>query len=184
LTLPGGRPELLLCAAHLPSKLWQTPVDQSSDATSFATVLAEAEYAVQHERTILVGDLNMNPYEDGIVMTTGLHAVMSRRIARKQIRKVKFESNLYFYNPMWAHFGERKAGHAGTYYYSNPKSRSDFWNIYDQVLIRPALLDNFRDEDLAIIHEDIVSGQSLLVDGIPNASSISDHLPFMFTLQI
>lgn len=96
-------------------------------AVNFGDELASAEEAIGHKRTILVGDLNMNPFDDGLVTTRGLHAVMTREIAQRPVRRVKFESNLYFYNPMWRHFGERESGHAGTYYYSSPKARADFW---------------------------------------------------------
>jgi hypothetical protein len=176
------RPEVLLCGVHFPSKLYQTPADQTHYATRFANLLAEAEDAAGHTRTVLVGDLNMNPYEDGVVFASGLHAVMTRRIANKLTRRVKFESNLYFYNPMWAHFGEKVEGHAGTYYYSSPKTRADFWNIYDQVLIRPALLPYFRDDDVQIICRCLADDVPLVTpEGIPH---ISDHLPVLFRLHI
>ncbi|MBN9121610.1 MAG: endonuclease/exonuclease/phosphatase family protein [Planctomycetes bacterium] len=135
LALPG-KDELLLCAVHFPSKLRQHPIDQTHFVTGrngFAAVLADAERIASHTRTILVGDLNMNPYDDAVVLAGGLHAVPTRRIALKESRRVKFESNLFFYNPMWAHFGERKQGHAGTYFYASPKARADYWNVYDQV---------------------------------------------------
>jgi hypothetical protein len=144
-------------------------------------VLASAE--AEHQRTILVGDLNLNPYEDGVVCDNGLHAVMTRALARKMTRTVKWESNLYFYNPMWSEFGERPEGFVGTYYFRCPDDRADFWNIYDQVLVRPDRLDYFKDEDLQIIHYDLESGVSLLRNGIPD-SRISDHLPILFRLQI
>jgi len=127
----------------------------------------------------------MNPYEDGVVMTTGLHAVMTRRIAVKETRRVKFESSQYFYNPMWSHFGEKQEGHAGTYYFATPKARADFWNIYDQILVRPSLLPYFRDEDVAILIRDQASGELFInPDGIPNSRDVSDHLPILFRLHI
>ena len=182
LALPG-RVEVLLCAVHFPSKLLQHTIDQSAFTMRFSAILAEAEKAVTHNRTVLVGDLNMNPYDDAVVSTTGLHAVMTRRIAQRETRTVKFESNLFFYNPMWSHFGEQKEGHAGTYYYASPKARADYWNIYDQVLVRPDLLPHFRDEDVSILWRDQAGGESLLMrDGRPNSRDISDHLPVLFRL--
>jgi hypothetical protein len=183
--LPALREEFLLCAVHFPSKLRQAPIDQTTFAFKFAEVLAEAEEVTGHTRTVLVGDLNMNPYEDGVVITAGLHAVMTRGIALKETRRVKFESNLYFYNPMWSHFGEKKAGHAGTYYYSTPKTRADFWNIYDQVMVRPALLPYFRDEEVQVLWRDDQTGLPLTSpDGIPVSDEVSDHLPVLFRLHL
>ena len=127
----------------------------------------------------------MNPYEDGVVGARGLHAVMTRAIARKETRTVKFESNLYFFNPMWAHFGEKQEGHAGTYYYSSPKERADFWNIYDQVLFRPELLPYFDNGDLRILHRDDEANESFLTPaGLPASVAVSDHLPILFRLRI
>lgn len=184
LALPT-RQEVLLCAVHFPSKLRQQPLDQTAFVTRFADVLLDAENAAGHNRTVLVGDLNMNPYEDGVVMTTGLHAVMTRRIAVRESRRVKFESNPYFYNPMWLHFGEKRPGHAGTYYYSTPKARADFWNIYDQVLVRPALLPHFRDEEVEVLWRDEAAGEPLIgADGVPNWRQVSDHLPILFRLHV
>jgi hypothetical protein len=184
LALPN-RMEVLLCAVHFPSKLRQERLDQTIYAVGFAKELERAEKAAGHTKTVLVGDLNMNPYDDGVVCTLGLHAVMTRAIAEKQTRTVKFESNLYFYNPMWYHFGEKAQGHAGTYYYGSPKTRADFWNIYDQVLVRSELLPYFRDEDVAILWRDIRSGTPLLKrDGRPDDETASDHLPVLFRLAI
>lgn len=184
LVLPN-RLAILLCVVHFPSKLWQDRSDQTAFAAEFGrTILAAAEMREQHARTILVGDLNMNPYEDGVVQYNGLHGVMTREIAQKEMRTVKFESNRFFYNPMWRHFGEQPAGHAGTYYYSSPKARADYWNIYDQVLVRPGLLPFFRDEELRILHHDAGSDLSLLQKGKPNHEEISDHLPVLFQLHI
>ncbi|OWK45812.1 hypothetical protein FRUB_02143 [Fimbriiglobus ruber] len=127
----------------------------------------------------------MNPYEDGIVMASGLHAVPTRRIACKEVRTVKFPSGTYFYNPMWSHFGEKLQGHAGSYFLESPKSRADHWNIYDQVLVRPELLPYFRDEDVQIIWHDPIGDRSLLgPDGVPNREEFSDHLPVAFKINL
>jgi hypothetical protein len=183
LVLPQ-REEILLCAVHFPSKQRQSAIDQTSYCQRFADILAEAESEANHTRTVLVGDLNLNPYEDGVVTTTGLHAVMTRNIARRETRRVKFQSNLFFYNPMWSHFGEKRAGHAGTYYLRSPKTRADFWNIYDQVLVRPVLLPYFRDEDVEILWRDVAGNVSFLTDGGRPREEISDHLPVLFRLDI
>jgi hypothetical protein len=176
---------MLLCVVHFPSKLRQAPVDQTIFAVNFSDTLARAEESVKHSRTLLVGDLNMNPYEDGLVATRCLHAVATREIARRPPRRVKYESNSYFYNPMWAHFGEQSEGHAGTYYYANPKARADFWNIYDQVLLRADLLPYFRNEDLQVLHKDVDANLSFLTPkGHPDREEVSDHLPILFRLHI
>ena len=58
-----------------------------------------------------------------------------------------------------------------------------FWNIFDQVLIRPDLLDLFRNEDLSILSNDGV--ESFLTErGLPDKTVASDHLPIIFKLDL
>ncbi len=55
--------------------------------------------------------------------------------------------------------------------------------MFDQVLIRPDLLDFFQIDSLKIITE--INGISLLSDfGRPNKSKGSDHLPILFSLNL
>lgn len=186
LQLPG-RTELLLCAVHFPSKLHQKNIDQTDFVVGkFAPILREAEETTLHKRTILVGDLNMNPYEDAVVTASGLHAVPTRKVALRDTRKInKAPSNRFFYNPMWKHFGENIEGRAGTYYFSSPKARADYWNIYDQVLVRPNLLAFFKDDDVKILSKDLTDNIPLIdSSGQPRADDISDHLPLLFRLHI
>jgi len=96
----------------------------------------------------------MNPFEDGIVGTIGLHAVMSQSIAMGNSRTVQGVDYPFFYNPMWGHFGDRNAGPDGTYYRSSAEHVNYFWNIFDQVLIRPELIDVFAKDELQILDHD------------------------------
>lgn len=114
-------PEFTLCMVHFPSKQYRTAADQTAFAADFSSKVLEP-VEKEHGRTVLVGDLNMNPYEDGMVQHNALHAVPTREIAARSRRTVKFESNRFFYSPMWKHFGESPHGHAGTYYLASPKS--------------------------------------------------------------
>lgn len=179
----GNMKDFLLIATHSISKLHHSPVSQSSDCRQLAKKIRNIEEAVGHSRTILVGDLNMNPFEEGLIVSDGLHAVMSRRIALKKQRKVRQEYYPFFYNPMWSHFGDANGESAGTYY-DGRYGRYDtiFWNIFDQVLIRPELCPMFQDEDLKILSED-GNERFLTGQGLPR-KSLSDHLPILFKLTI
>lgn len=123
----------------------------------------------------------MNPFEAGIVGAIGLHAVMSQSIARKGSRKIQGTDYPFFYNPMWGHFGDRNAGPDGTYYYQRAEQVNYFWNIFDQVLIRPELIDVFAKDELQILDHDGV--ESLVTpQNIPDSVNSSDHLPILFRL--
>ena len=104
LTLPA-RMEILLVAAHLPSKLYSSEDSQAFECVEFARTVREQEEKVGHQRTVVVGDLNMNPFEKGMVSANGLHAVMSREVAARMTRTVKTKEYPFFFNPMWAHLG-------------------------------------------------------------------------------
>ncbi len=178
-----NKTDVLLIATHSISKLHHSSVSQSSDCTKLARKIRNIEEDVGHSNTILVGDLNMNPFEQGLIVADGLHAVMSRHIALKKQRKVRQEYYPFFYNPMWSHFGDANDECAGTYYHKG-SGRYDtiFWNIFDQVLIRPDLLPMFQDEDLRILSED--GKESFLTKGGLPRKSISDHLPILFKLSV
>ena len=85
---------------------------------------------------------------------------------------------------MWNLFGDKTPGAPGTYFY--PDSGNPFvffWNMFDQVLIRPELLDEFIYNELKIMTsiEDI----SLLNSrGVPDKINYSDHLPIYFKLKL
>jgi endonuclease/exonuclease/phosphatase (EEP) superfamily protein YafD len=179
---PPGIDELLLAVVHFPSKLHWRDESQVQECAILAGDIRRAEAQIGHHRTLLMGDLNMNPFESGVVGAAGMHAVMSRRIARRETRIVQGREYPFFYNPMWNLLGDETPGPAGTFYHPRSEHKVYFWNMFDQVLIRPSLLDRFRMEDLAIIQH--TGEQALLTDaGIPNRAIGSDHLPILVRLS-
>lgn len=177
----ASAPELLLVAVHLRSRVNWSASDQSQECPRLAREIALAEDRYGHRRTIVVGDLNMNPFDDGVVAAQGLHAVMTQADARRRTRTVEGQECRFFYNPMWSYFGDRSDGPPGTYYLKSSKPINYFWNIYDQVLLRPEIMDQLA--DLRIIDSD---GTHPLVDkrGLPSTKLGSDHLPILFRLSI
>lgn len=92
----------------------------------------------------------MNPFEAGIVGAGGFHAVMDRAIALKRSRVFQKKERNFFYNPMWGCFGDATPGPPGTYYYRGGMV-SYFWNIFDQILIRPDLLEYYSDNQITVL---------------------------------
>jgi len=182
LELPG-QINILLAIIHFPTKLYYSEDSQALECPNLASIIRKAENKVGHSRTVLVGDLNMNPFEKGVIGATGLHAVMSRKIAEEGKRTVSGEDFPYFYNPMWNFFGDLTRGPPGTYYNRRSEPVSFFWNMFDQVLIRPELMNRFNELSLEIVESD--GRISLLTeDGYPNKEKFSDHLPILFKLQL
>lgn len=182
LTLPA-RVEILLVGVHLSSKLYWSEHSQAIECTNLRRLIQQEEQRSGHSRTVLVGDFNMNPFESGVAGAAGLHAVMTKQIASKKHRTVLGEQYPFFYNPMWSCFGDRTAGPPGTHYYQRAEHVCYFWNVFDQVLLRPELLDRFPSEELRILSED--GNRSLLsASGLPDKAAGSDHLPVLFKLDL
>jgi hypothetical protein len=175
-------PFLLLAAAHLPAKVGGlTDADQQSRAQMVAGEIAEVEDDLDSRNTLLVGDLNMNPFDPGVVSVTGMHGLMTRQLAAKKDRSYKGVDYRRFYNPMWGLFGDRTPGPAGTYVWDSSVPSNQHWSIFDQVLLRPLLMDRLH--NLQILSGD--GYHSLLTEqGTPNSAEISDHLPILFQIDV
>lgn len=173
---------MLIAAVHLSSKLYADSNEQAAQTRQIIQSIKEAEENVGHDRTVVIGDFNMNPFEKGLVDADAFHSVMSQLIARKESRNVRKVKRKFFYNPMWSRMGDLSDGPPGTYYYQASKNFELFWNTFDQVLIRPDLLTTFRKETLKVVTE-IGTNQFLETDKI-NQDDFSDHLPIMIELEI
>jgi len=182
LRLPGLN-DILLAITHFPDKLHWSGDSQSFECIELSQKIRRSEKRIGHTRTVLVGDLNMNPFETGVVSANGLHGVMSRQIAERKKRVVQGKEYIFFYNPMWNYMGDYTSGPPGTYYYNNAEHRVFFWNVFDQLLVRPELLPFFKNEDLRVLDSD---GETSLLSlsGLPDDDAASDHLPIFFKLTL
>lgn len=175
------RSEIILAVAHLPSKLHMSDHSQVSECVELARQIADQEAKAGHQRTVVVGDFNMNPFEHGMVSTTGMHAISSRQVASRVSRTVQGRDYPFFYNPMWAHFGDGPSPTAGSYYYEAAEHVNYFWNMFDQVLLRPELAERFDSSQLKVVKA-IGPRPIVRADGRPDAG-FSDHLPIVFELE-
>jgi hypothetical protein len=160
-----------------------TERDQASMASRVSEEIRKIERRVGHSKTLLVGDLNMNPFDEGMTSAGGLHAVMTRSIATRNPRTVQRKIYPFFYNPMWGRFGDTTEGPPGTFYRSASSFVEYFWHMFDQVLVRPELLGSFDIATLRILTE-CRATKFIRPSGVPNASRLSDHLPLVFELKM
>lgn len=185
--------EILFGGIHLPSKM-----QGKSDSAISSTVrkvndeIKSVESSLGHTNTLIVGDFNMNPFENAMVEHEAFNSVMCRQIAKKQARSVygfgdgKSTQYPYFYNPMWSFLGDLSLYEPGTFYhYPNTMDNNFRWNMLDQVLIRPSLIRNFGHNSIAIIDKDI-RGISLINSASKSRGKYQrcDHLPVIFTLYL
>ncbi len=176
---PGGGVELLLAAVHFPSQAHWTREDQLAEAGVMARRIEAAEDARGHERTLLVGDLNMDPYDPGVVAAQGLHGLMTRDLARPEGRVVAGRRYRSLYNPMWSLFGDGTDGPPGSYFADGGgRPVAPFWHMFDQVLVRPALAARLA--GVRILDPD--GAETFVTERGRPREAVSDHLPLLFSL--
>lgn len=139
--------EYLIFALHLPSRYAQ----ETSDLNMYTSQIIREFEQIEEERNIsngiVVGDFNMNPFDDGMISALGFNAVMCPDVAQKKSRKVLGQQRKFYYNPMWHVMGNNENKCKGTYYYST-STKSYYWYTYDQVLLRPELIKRFNINNL------------------------------------
>lgn len=178
----SGRHELLLVSVHASSGL-RTPVDeQEEELRDLASKIALLESRRAHSRTLLVGDLNADPFDRRVTAAKYLHAIQTRRIAEEGSRVVKRKRYPFFYNPMWQFLGRQPPLPQGTYYWRKAVHNARFWYVFDQALLRPDLLPFFLDTDVSVLLND-GSTAFHTPDGIPDKKVASDHFPILIKLS-
>lgn len=170
---------ILVAAVHLPSKLRADDNDQYLAARQLRRSIELAEKKVGHDRTIVIGDMNMNPFERGMSAADGLHGVMDKQVAQKLSRVVGGEQFKFFYNPMWSRLGDESSGPAGTYYRGADGVESPFWHTFDQALLRPCLISAYANGSLNVITQ---IGSTPLLTALKLTPS--DHLPIVLRLNV
>ena len=177
--LPAHEPFLLM-ALHWKSLMWRSPQSQTSAIIELARVVRQEEENHGHRRTLIAGDFNVDPFNDGMMTANGMHAVMSRSVAMRQDREVSpFGRFPFFYNPMWSLYGDESTGPPGTYYRSSSEESCQFWHIFDQILVRPDLVPSLPKKSVSVLTK---AGLTELISesGVPNQS---DHLPLLFEFK-
>jgi endonuclease/exonuclease/phosphatase family metal-dependent hydrolase len=174
-----GHLSILLGMVHLPSKMHQNEKDQLIEASYVREEVEKLEKTVGHERTLIIGDFNMNPFDAGMFAANAFHSQSCLRTARGKPRVINERSHSFFYNPTWNLLGDRH-GPPGTYFYSGSSYTSLRWNTLDQVILRPVLADRFDNHSLKIVTS---AGRHNLLSakGRPSAS---DHLPIEFSIDL
>ena len=96
-------------------------------------------------------------------------------------RKVNGEQCLFYYNPMWQLLGKRENTYGSYYSESDQQDKSMYWYSFDEVLLRPLLIDKFEWTYFSYITE--INEMSLLKSGKVDKDKYSDHLPLKFEIM-
>ena len=164
----------------MPSKLYADVLKRGIAIARIVEEIQIQEEKLGIEKTIIVGDINENPYETGCLGASGFHGIPVYKDTMKKYRVIMDESFKMFYNPMWNLLGDFSFP-PGTYYYSGNEVENSFWNVYDQVMIRPCLRGQFVDDELKILS---ATKKRKLIDANNHPDKkISDHLPIVFEIM-
>ncbi|MGG1555439.1 hypothetical protein [Paenibacillus ferrarius] len=182
--LDDGQEEILIVGIHAPSKIHMESSEQALFITRIIMDIKQLEDQLNITNTMVVGDFNMDPFEAGMVASESFHAIFCDTTARRGSRSVNNQNRRFFFNPMWHLHANRDLPTKGSYYFGNGGIMSYFWHMFDQVIIRPEILDRFNFDSLKIITRIESIGKSLLdANGRPNKTEASDHLPISFSIN-
>jgi hypothetical protein len=168
--------KIIFCAVHFPSKLHATVDRQRRLSERACQAIEETELRCQHMNSVMVGDFNMNPFDEPMISFTGIKSTNHSTIGQRAYTRDD-ESAFLFYNPTWTLYGKYQMS-PGTYKYSNLGHNVLSWHLIDQVIIRPSLIQSFDFDRFAIVQT--IGRYSLCTNA--GKPKVSDHLPICFTL--
>lgn len=173
-------PEIIIIGLHLPSKKNKDENDQYDMSVEYAQRIVTLERQFNNKNIIVIGDFNFNPFEKAMVAHKAFHSVMCENIANEQSRVIDDTEKPFFYNPTWMLYGKNSPLH-GTYFYRSAKSVNYFWNLFDQIIMRPSMIPYFQKEKLNIITK--TNNYTLLDIDHTVKIKYSDHLPIICTFN-
>lgn len=143
--------DTILCCVHLNSQIYSDHVSRREIVIEqIINDILKLENGLNTTNTIIVGDFNINPYDNSCVNARYFHGIPIYEDAMRESRNIAGKEFRMFYNPMWNFLGDFKEPY-GTYYRSAADTFNPYWHIYDQVIIRPSLRSRFVDGNLKII---------------------------------
>ncbi len=179
--------DFLLVPIHFPSRIYATVRKQKDIAVHFRKFIEKIESKFSLP-SLIVGDFNMNPFEDGMIHHEGFHALPYQEMEES----INFYETPYktFYNPSWSKFGDHEIKKgvvqrkpAGSYYYESSRDLKYYWYVLDQVIMRKELIDKFQFDEFKYVRSIYKNDDLLKGNLIPNEDKYSDHLPLAFKLK-
>ncbi|HHT7166506.1 TPA: endonuclease/exonuclease/phosphatase family protein [Bacillus cereus] len=171
----AGAGKVMFGFVHIFSKMMKDENDYYTKMGKMVEVIERKELENGSDYTIIAGDFNMNPFEKGMLAGGALHSFPTILEAHKKKRKLDDEEYKMFYNPMWKFLGSSDL--PGTYFTTPTHTYGLYWNLFDQVIYRPCLIDTV--ENVQIMTK--IGDTNLINDTFK--IMVSDHLPIYFELK-
>jgi len=171
----------LLVFAHLRSKPGRHPTREWADTLEFVAALRALEGRRNASGgTLVLGDLNLHPYDVAMRYPDALNSVASRQVVvaspRRTYRKTTHDR---FYNPTWNLLGDAN-GPPGTHYWRNGREEVG-WYVLDHVLLGAKLAPRLHLSSLRVVTT--IGPDTLVAADGTMARQWPDHLPLTFELE-
>ncbi|MBC2802395.1 hypothetical protein C3Y94_004260 [Rhizobium ruizarguesonis] len=174
--------ELWFVHLQSPMNADDVAVAQMEVAGELREAVDKREVARSNSATIAIGDFNMPPYSPGMTAPTKLNAAACKIAAAKGPRTVRTKKHDYFFNPMWEILGSRRQDQQPGSFYKRFTNSAIFWHLYDQVLVRPELIERVVFGSTRV--RTTAGATNLLTSRGGIDGSFSDHLPITISLTI
>ncbi|MCL2386917.1 MAG: hypothetical protein FWC89_05115 [Defluviitaleaceae bacterium] len=174
--------DLIVAMIHSDSKRYSRNNRQEEILRQFHTAIVDEQEKHKCKNVLAIGDFNANPFEEACLSAGNLFALpFVDGVIGSPTRCIGYRVYQKFYNPTWKFFGNRTIPYT-TYHYNDSGDMANcYWNIIDQVVIRPSLVKAFDDDKLRIIS--CTKKHQLLDNGKPDKKNYSDHLPLFCALK-
>ncbi len=179
LSMKSGNSIFVVGAAHLPDRM--SSPDSESRLMDIRAMMGEVrgyENELSISKTIILGDLNANPYDKELLHPNAFNAMLFKGIVRNKSSRTWREVEYPFlYNPTIQWLSEESENY-GSIYYSGDCT-GPIWNCYDQALVSPELMDCIN----SYSYLKRIGDRDLIAKVRPNGK-ISDHLPLLVDIDL
>lgn len=179
LPMKMGETYFIVAAAHLVDRMSSTdPEPRLVDIRKMMDIVHGYEITASISKTIVMGDLNANPYDREMLLPNAFNAMLFKGILRnKTARTWCGDEYSFLYNPT-IHWLSEESENYGSFYYSGD-CISPIWNCYDQALVSPELMDSIN----SYSYLKRIGDRDLIAKVRPD-SKISDHLPLVVDIDL
>lgn len=176
----SGIKEYILAAVHLQDRRNYSTSDRVETIRSLVSDIEEAEKELGCTNTIIIGDINANPYDEELLSKYAFNAVLFKSIIHENefTNPKSATKKRRFYNPI-IHYLSEETQTYGSFYYEN-NFMTPYWYCLDQVLVRRSLVNHLQHVKYlkSIDESSLVSGSKKTPE-----VTISDHLPLLVNLM-
>ena len=175
----GGRDrDYILAMTHLPDRRSSPNVaSRLFEIRKLMRRVHTAETQCSCDNTVIIGDLNANPYDSELLQVDALNAIPFKEVLRVHKKRTWHGWDFkYLYNPVLNWLSESTTMYGS--YYRATADAEPYWHCLDQVLVSPSLMDSIS--QFAYLRS--IGGEDLVEKWRPK-KKISDHLPLFVTIQ-